>query len=271
MKKALVFIAVGTAILSVLFIWVFMAPRPVSVLPTTIVPVETKPVQSIPDIIKRINGRNSLVRSLSAHDAVFKAYINNFSLNFKGSVFFEKDDNFRIYVRSIFGQELDIGSNVNTFWFWSKRMVPQGLYYAAVKDFEKTRLKSPYHPIWIKDCLGLSEINLDKCQVQELETKWIVIEQIKDGNGQPMKKVGFINKATERIEGYILYDRNGGIIATGEIQEYFNGLPRKIYYVWKEENIALVVDLVQPQSNVSIDPKYWIMPSIQPQIDMTKN
>ena len=115
--------------------------------------VEIK-VQKANPIIEAINLKNSKIKTFYCDDIKIKA-IKKLTVNLKGKIYFEKDKNFRMFTSSILGKESDIGSNDNQFWFWSRKMNPPALHYAKYEDIYKTRLKTPFHPIWTIECLGI--------------------------------------------------------------------------------------------------------------------
>jgi len=67
-----------------------------------------------------------------------------------------------------------------------------------------------------------------------------------------------------------LYNQNGKLIASTEYQDFSDVIPRKILIIWYEEGIALDWDLSRVQTNVGINPKFWMMPDMRSKIDMGK-
>ncbi len=73
----------------------------------------------------------------------------------KSSISYEKSLNFRMINSSFFGKEVDVGSNEKEFWFWSKRMKPPALFHTIHDNLKNTNLKTPFHPLWIKEIIEI--------------------------------------------------------------------------------------------------------------------
>lgn len=251
-----------TLFLTGLVIFFNTQPIPVIALPT----IPEKVENTTSPIIEQFNNRIVHISSLQSK-ASFTYYDKYINVTLKGVVHLEKLQNFRIIINSFFGNKaIDIGSNEECFWFWSKWM--NALNWAYHKDYEKTRLKDPLHPLWLMDSFGLSKIDASKVKVQELDNRWIFVETVKSSSGNPLRKTGFINKATYKLEGFVLADLNGKVIASSEIKSYVGDLPKQILLNWKEENLTLLIELNNPVKNNFVDSLFFKMPDIMPKEEL---
>ena len=263
MKKILLVFVVLCCVILGVFFYKNSEPTPETTLPT--VPLNVAPSVTNP-VIEKYNSRISSFNNLQSK-ASFTYYDKIINITLKGWVYLEKPKNFRIIINSFFGNKaIDIGSNFELFWFWSKWM--DKLNSAYHKDYEKTRLKDPLNPMWLMESFGLSPLDSSKVEVRELDKQWAVSESVKSQFGYMLKKTCFINKITYRLEGYALTDENGKILATSEVKEYFGELPKKILFNWKTENLTLMVDLTKPVVNHQINSNFWKMPDITPKEEM---
>jgi len=224
-----------------------------------------------PPAIQIANRRNSQIKNFSCDNIQVKAWQGGVKLKLTASMYYEKDNKFRMITNSVFGKELDIGSNDNQFWFWSKRMRPQALYFADHKDFNKTRLRTPFNPKWMVASLGLDTIDISKCKTVEMKDKLICVSEHTNSIGEPITKMTYVNKLTNRVDGFLLVDKSNQKIASGEVLAWNGDLPQQILYVWFEENTSMLFDLSGQRSNTAIDPRFWQMPNTQPRIDMSKD
>lgn len=224
-----------------------------------------------PPIIAEVNERNSQVKSFVCEDVSIKFLQKGTKLRLSGKMYYEKDRKFRFTVTSIVGQEIDVGSNTKEFWFWSKRMNPPSLYFAKHEDFNKTRMKTPFSPFLLMDSLGMSTLNIDTGKIVETNRSYIWVEPAQNSIGQPITRMTFINKVNKRIDGFMICNAEGGVIASGEVIEYKNELPYQILYVWAEENLTMLMELKGSQTNVAIDQGLFNRPDIRPQVDMGKD
>lgn len=240
--------------------------------PNSKIKVQSEKVVVVPQhpaLIDKVNAKNAKIRNFVCQDFDVKLWQNGIRLRLSASLYYEKDKNFRMILRSLFGKECDIGSNKDQFWFWSKRMDPSSLFYANHEDYHKTRLRTPFNPIYIMDSLGLSQIDVNN-KIIEQDDKYVVVENLKNTIGQPIVKLTFVNKKTEKISGFTISDVNGKVLASGEVMEWDGDKPKQILFVWAEENISLLLEFKNSEVNLDIDKKYWALPPIEPKVDMSK-
>jgi hypothetical protein len=197
--------------------------------------------------------------------------MNGIRVKLTASLFYEKERKFRMTTKSFLGAEGDFGSNDQVFWFWSRRNKPPALHYAKYEDFYKTRLKSPFDPMFLRETLGLDPIKTDGARVVEDAKKFVIINNLKNSMGQPILKWTFIDRENQRINGLLITNSDGTPIASGEILKYENELPSQILYQWFEEKTTMLMEFGHPECNVEIEEGRWELPNITPQIDMGKD
>lgn len=221
-------------------------------------------------LIERINSKNSQIHNISYDLDIESQQNGRLVIHLKGFLAYEKSRCFRQKTSSIFGEESDIGSNDQLFWFWSKRNKPPALHYAVHEDLYKTRLKTPFNPAWMMECLGINEINLQG-GLMRTETHWVVVEKSISPSCQIVTKMTAIDPATERITGHYLFDPMGQIEASTEILEFENDIPKKILIIWHKENIKMLWTVKNVKVNTQLNPDLWEMPNMSYKIDMGKN
>lgn len=226
------------------------------------------PNNEVLSLLKTINTKNSRIKNIVCTDVQIRAKGLPFQL--KSTLLFEKEKNFRMIVKSIFGKELDIGSNDDQFWFWSKRMNPPALYFSAHKDLYKTRLKTPFHPLLLMESLSINKIKTDQVKFYKNDKYLLLEEEWTSPMNVPVIKKILIDLNLGAIKGHYLYD-DGGLVASAEIKKISNGLPSEIIIIWYEENIAMSWKLDNLRINQMIDPNYWKLPNYRKTINMGKN
>ena len=176
-----------------------------------------------------------------------------------------------MYVYSNFGQETDIGSNECQFWFWSRRMKPPILYYADHEKLYNTRLKTPFHPKWIIESLGVTKIDIDNAFLTMENDHYKIIQNRRGIYGRPITKITLIDPETLAIVGHYLHDYNR-VIASWEIKDHYftsyGPLPKKIIITWHEENVQTQWDLTLPDINFEFPKDQWEKPNINPKLDL---
>ena len=73
----------------------------------------------------------------------------------------EKPKNFRFRASTFLGPELDMGSNLEQFWFWAARAPEPDVYFARHDQFAGSRARQmlPIEPTWLIEALGVLEID----------------------------------------------------------------------------------------------------------------
>jgi hypothetical protein len=239
---------------------------------------EEKPqqVHEAMQYIQKINEKNAKIKNI---------FIENIKINLEqknmlgirvfGKLAMQKDNLFRLSVwHRISGLEMDIGSNQQYFWFWSKRMDNPALYYAKHEDLNRTMLKTPLNPTWLMESLNIGQINTKDIEIVKFKTFWAISQVRLSTIGEPVKAMCLIDPEKEVIIGHYLYDMNNKIIASAETKEFTQKdeflLPKKLLIIWYDEGISMTWDLTSPQINSGIDQSYWSMPKMRNKIDMGK-
>lgn len=267
MKSVLIFLIIT---LSVLGGWLLyeksIGPRPESALP----PKPEYKISQDASILEAVNAKNGAIKSFSCSNIEVKLWMDGSRHRLTGSMFYEKDNRFRFVLSSVVGKEVEMGSNDTHFWFWSRRMEPSGLYYAKHEDFNRTRLRTPFNPKWMKSSLGFDLLN-SKGQLVNDQDRYILVENLENAIGQPVTKMTYIDKKTQKVDGYLVLDKNNKKLVSGEVLSRSGELPQQILYVWFEENTSMLLNLSNPTINAQISPDNWKMPNINPKIDMSKD
>lgn len=223
--------------------------------------------------VERINKKNKKIKSILTENISIKINQKT-SINVFGNLFMEKDKNFRLKIfHSFSGMEMDIGSNNEIFWFWSKRMTPPCLYFAKHENIKKTMLKAPLNPMWIMESLGLNYIETKNKEFKKIEDKWAIIEKSVASTGELVKIATLIDSEKDLILGKYLYDNNYNLIASSEIiknqfDNYGNEVPKEILIIWYEENISMKWNFHKIKVNLEIKEENWQMPFSKNKIEM---
>lgn len=235
------------------------------------IPTEQVERTPVPSLIRQINAENSKIGSISCDEATVKIWQGGLRFKLTGAIHYEKHKRFRMKMSSAFGEEFDLGSNDNLFWYWSRRDKDPGVHWAKYEDYHKTRLKTPFNPVFMKKSLSLDVIDTDNAKIVETAEDYIVVYAEKNASNQPILVSIFVNKANKRVEGLIITDTNANPLASAEIQEYENGLPKRILYIWHEEDKALQLELTNPKANTAIPESNWTMPNHDVKLNMAED
>jgi len=230
--------------------------------------VTEPPPVVVPEVVKRINARNQNIQSLSVAKMNVRIWEGGMRFKLDGNLYYKKDLFFRMQISSLFGTELDLGANETIFWYWSRRDKDPGLYYAHYEDYGKTRLKTPFNPVFLRVSLGLEPIQTEGTQIVTKDGFVAIVRLAKNSTGQPIIYSTFINEETEKVEGFLVTDMNNKPLASCEIQKYEGDLPKQILYTWHEEDKVLLLEFEAPVANEEIPASKWELPNRKPKINM---
>lgn len=230
-----------------------------------------QPVHEIYEIVQKINKKVSNIKNIYIKSMPILLQQGQFTTKVFGELAMEKDKFFRLKVNHrLTGREMDIGSNDQIFWFWSKRMSPPALYYSKHENLNKTMLRSALNPNWMLEALNVGDINVENIEISKFNDFWAIIQSRVDGSGDNVTAMILIDPNKEIVLGRYLYNKYDKMIASTEYSEFLDNIPRKILIIWYEEAITLTWSLQNIQINTNIDPELWIMPNIKNKIDMAE-
>lgn len=230
----------------------------------------SRTTKNIPQKIHDINIKNRFIDSITC-DVEIKLQ-NRFLANVDGEMTYKKNKNFRLMAGSLLGKEIDVGSNDKIFWFWSKRLKPRALYYTTHENTNLSRLRTPFHPIWIKESLGIDSLPTDNISIIESGKFCKIYQNCLNASNEPVVKMTLIDN--EKILGHYIYDRVGNLLVRTEVKyfQHINGLnfPKTMITFWAEENISIQWDFNRVKFNSMIDESQWRKPNITPEIDLAR-
>jgi len=224
----------------------------------------------IPKEVLEVNRINSQLKGMACSGINVYVWEGGFKFRLSGNLRYEKGKKFRMTVRSLFGKELDLGSNDEQFWFWSRRSNEPGLFYAKHEDYYKTRLKTPFNPVWIMHTLGIDEIDAEDVEIVDEKDKdeILVVKEGVNSMGKPILTTTFVNRYTMRVTKVLTTDLNGKPLASSEIKKYSGNFPIEIVYDWFEENKTMEIKIKGPWEGGKSNPLLWERPNINPKTDM---
>lgn len=227
--------------------------------------------RTVMPVLDAINTRNSQIKNISCILKATAQMTDKRAVKLSGLLNYEKPRKFRLSLNSFLGPELDIGSDNKKFWFWAGRMHEPSLYWSTYENFYKTRLKTPFNPIWLSGCLGVDKIDYTNAQVDQVGNRWRVIKKGVNASKEPITTVTYIDPARGLITGHGIYNSHGILEASSEIQHFSGVLPVKISFIWHKEDASTVWELTNTKVNTEINLNRWQLPNIDPKIDMSSD
>jgi hypothetical protein len=237
-------------------------------------PMVLRPSAGLEEIIAAVNKNNSQIQSLSSSSATLKSPgfpTLNAKLAYQRPCFFRMKASFN----SLMGDEVDLGSNAELFWFWVKRNPPPALYYCRHDQFANSRAREmlPIQPNWLVESLGTLEIdpNLHHDGPYPEQGNRVRIRTIIDTpDGGKYTKITVIDAVSAWVMEQQIYDGRGQLraksVAEGYHRDPTSGLyvPTAVQVECPPMQFSMRIDLgnVQVNQPVSNGGELWTLPSI---------
>jgi len=214
-------------------------------------PSESNKVEFLPtekyNFVDEYNAKMSQIESFSADVE---------SNGIKAKLTYDKKNNqFQFIAFSNLGKEMDVGTNKDFFWFWSKRFDSK-LYYAQKNNIKKCNLKPQFNPNFLIKIVGLELIE------NVIQTNSGIIAF------QELDKMVYICNINQNPTNHILYNNNKAIafariLSVQAVGEYI--VPKQVELNLPEEKLLINWTFKNIQINTLGDNK-WNVPDIKPKI-----
>ncbi|MBA4030035.1 MAG: hypothetical protein C0478_03950 [Planctomyces sp.] len=169
----------------------------------------------------------------------------------------QKSNLLRISVTSALGQEVDLGSNDEIFWFWAKRNDPPDLMFARHEQMAEIqqRMPIPFEPAWLMEALGVAPMEPESVTLNRSgddRTAALTTSHLSP-SGIPIRKVVTVDACHGLVLEHGLYDPQGRVIAQGRLKNHFRDqhsgaiLPRQMTLDWPlaQMNMVLTFDKIE--------------------------
>jgi hypothetical protein len=227
------------------------------------------PASQLVDYLNDNARRVQAVRSTEV-DINAKKGLMGFGLT--GLLVCQKPLNFRLKGNAMSKPVVDLGSNLDEFWFWTSEEKPAYVYHCAHQELgqAKEQLAIPFKPEMFVAALGLAEYDTGKAyEVKAKNDTLELIEPASDPSGRRIFKVTVFNRSitrapTPQVIAHVLRDASGKDICSATIKEVVIDpappdpsrpavLPRVVQLSWPAQKLELTMKMRDIQS-VQIDP-----------------
>lgn len=214
-----------------------------------------KPAQNAPPTIVR---HDDLVQKYN--DKINKIYTFSADIETNNGVnaklmYDKKNNQFQFVAFSGLGKEMDIGTNKDFFWFWSRRYDSK-LYYSEKTNINKCNLKPQFNPNFLVKVIGIEPIK------DVIQTNSGIIAF------QELDKMVYVCNINQNPTNHILYNNNKAIafariLSVQAVGEYI--VPKQVELNFPEEKLLINWTFKNIQINTLGDNK-WNVPDIKPKI-----
>jgi len=237
------------------------------------------PSPTLDQLIQVVNGNNSRIQSFyTGHATVSGPGIPALSTR----IAFWRPRFFRLISSDLTGQEIDLGSNPDFFWYWVRRAQPPAIYFCRHDQFANSpaRHAIPVQPDWLIEALGVSEIDpgLPHQGPFPLQGDRLELRTIRETPDGPVTKVTIIDGAQGWIlEQHILNAQGitmASAVASGHRRDPLSGLvmPGVVVVNCPSAQFSIRIDLGAVEINrlSGNTASLWNMPQIPgtPAVDL---
>lgn len=183
----------------------------------------------------------------------------------------ERPRNIRLRAKSIRGDEADLGSNSERFWFWLRDSQDRILTAShADADLVRGHLQIPFEPEWLMEALGVGHIDPSRYTMQHHgpgTNRATLISTEASASGQILHREIVVDTCRGQIVEHGLYDMNHQPIARAILGDYRTigtvSLPHRVELIWSRSGERMVMQM----RNIEINPqisleKMWVFPEI---------
>lgn len=239
----------------------FIRPNSGTSLPT---PSE---LPQVADLVEYLNKNAQAIPGIYCDDVTLTCHPNaGLPVTLGGKLRCQGPRNFRMTGDSLFGQELDLGSNEQEFWYWIKRGDPYQVYcsYQAIQEGSVKQMPFPFQPDWVLEAMGMGRYGpADKYTLTAEKDTWRLVEKTRSPQGQPVKKVIVFNSRKAKgnepqiLAFLLLDDATNKEICSCYITERIvlpkgGEIPRKFELRWPEAKMKLAIKLDSVSSSTPI-------------------
>lgn len=260
-------------------------------------------VDRIPVVFSELPSQQQLLASLNSKSASVRQLTSNVTVSLPGApkikgtlqVEFPNRIRMKAGLLGISEMGVDVGSNQEQFWIWSKASLPgqpPALYYANHDAFQQSPVRQaiPLDPKWLIESFGLvkfdpNDVHHGPTMVPGGRMKLFTVQQTATG---PQTRVTLLGTKSGVIEQQAVYDASNRLIAYSNSSNHKNyadqqiSLPQRVelHMIQPDgQDVKIVVDLGTysigtPNNNVLFgDPaKMWAIPNPGgvPKFDLTR-
>jgi hypothetical protein len=225
------------------------------------------------ELVRHLNDRGaSKLHSWQANSV--KVSSPSMPISPTASLAVEAPRNFRMTAHVLAGiDEVDLGSNQERFWFWTKQTNRPCILTARHEQtaIAQQKLSIPFQPEWIIEALGVIPLDEQDVQLERLPQQprgrklGRLISKRVSSQGEPVKKVTTVDLCHGIILEHALYDSRGQIIARAGLSEHHfetaTGavVPNRIDLEWPQMKMSMTLSLGRIQVNPQISPQMFTM------------
>jgi hypothetical protein len=238
---------------------------------------------TLSDVIAVVNAHSGRVQSLQTQGATIS--VSQLPVQLSANIAMQREGRFRLKAGTLLtGDEADLGSNEEEFWFWIKQQHPPALYYCRHDRFAGSAARQvlPLEPQWLMDAFGvpLFRENEQHFGPDPAGRSRLRITSVRQTPSGPITRVTFVDQRTGDVLEQHLYDGHNRLTASALTSDHRLQraagvwLPHRIELHWPLQEAHLRIDVRAYEVN-ALGPEMsplWQRPRYEsfPEIDLSQ-
>lgn len=233
-----------------------------------------QPNIELPELVSHLNHNSERMQSWQCKAVKISAQGGlGLAPSLAASVCVDQNRKFRLIAQSPIGNEVDIGSNPERFWFWVKRADEPGIYTCKHEAIHlvQQQMPLPFEPDWLIECLGVVPIDPTEVTWEKHPTdpKLAFLKRSRQSpNGETVELTTMVDTCKGVILEHSLIDGHGRTIARAELNEYAIdkatgvALPHRVVLEWPQEKMGLMLRLGHIEVNPTVNEQMYALPNM---------
>jgi len=238
---------------------------------------------SLEQIIAAVNQNAARVQSYQTNNASITVPGMPAIPSLQGNIAVQQPGRLRLQASTmITGEEFDLGSNDELFWFWVKRNQPPAMYFARHAQFAGSAAQQmlPIDPQWLIDAVGLAQFSpTDRHELHstQLDMGTVEIRSVIQTRAGAMTKNTVVDARRAWVLEQHIYNGQGTLVASSRAKShrYYPtmgvSMPQEIELNLPIAQLSLTIDVGSVVLNqANSNPALWNMPVMSgyPQVDL---
>lgn len=236
---------------------------------------------SLDQVISAVNANAARIQSIQTNNASITVPGMPGIPLLNGKIAAQRPGRFHLVAgTALTGDEVDMGSNDDLFWFWVKRNEPPAIFYARHDQFAGSAAQQlmPIEPQWLLDAIGFAEFrpgDVHNGPVPAGNGKVEITSVMQTRTGQLTKR-SIVDATRAWVLEQHVYDAQGTLIASAVAKTPFRyyeqtnvSLPEKVEIRIPASDLSLAINMGAVEINgLTENPQLWTMPS-KPGVPLT--
>ena len=230
------------------------------------------PAATREQVLAVINDNSARIHSYNASSASISITSVPLMPSLQSTIALERPRRFRLrsQLSGFTGPELDVGSNDELFWFWTRRNPSRELYFCRHEEYATSLAPQvmPVEPEWLFEALGLTALVSEEIVrgPTPVGDNRLELRSLRQTGFGPLHRITVVDASTGWVVGEQLFDESSRLLASATMSEHQRDaaqnvtLPRRIEIQWPPTQMSLAIDIHELEINAPGNDRQWEQP-----------